>query len=111
MAPKSGTSEPHPSEASTALTQVREGCYNQHVDDTHPDVRRRQLELLRSAGFERRATLALSLSQSVIDMSRRALREQMPEASEEEVRLRWAGLQYGEALEARLRASMGARRK
>ncbi len=70
------------------------------MDDTHPEVRRRQLELLRSAGFERRAALALSLSQSVIDLSRRALREQMPGATEEEVRLRWVGLQYGEALEA-----------
>ena len=81
------------------------------MDDTHPDVRRRQVELLRSAGFERRAMLTLSLSQSVIELSRQALREQMQDASEEEVRLRWLGLQYGEALEARVRAALDDRRK
>jgi hypothetical protein len=54
-------------------------------------------------------SLALSLSQSVIDMSRRALRERLPHASEEEVRLRWVGLHYGEEVEAKVRAAMKAR--
>lgn len=65
------------------------------ASDTSPAAARVQLELLRSSGFERRARLARSMSRTVIDLSRAALRERMPGASEREVLLRWVALNYG----------------
>ncbi len=72
------------------------------VHDTDPRADRVQLELLRKAGTTKRAALCLSLSQSVIELSRRALRERMPDASEEQVLLRWVALSYGPDLAARV---------
>ena len=80
------------------------------VNDTHPSAARVQLELLRKAGTTKRAALALSLSHSVIAMSRRALRERMPGASEREVLLRWVSLHYGPDLAARVTAYLDARK-
>jgi hypothetical protein len=74
------------------------------VNDTHPDAARVQLDLLRRAGTTKRAAMALSLSETVIHLSRRALAERMPDASEREVLLRWAELHYGADLAARVRA-------
>jgi hypothetical protein len=77
--------------------------------DTHPAAARVQLDLLRAAGFERRATIARSLSRSVIGLSRRALRERMPEAAERELQLRWVELHYGRDLAVRVRAFLARR--
>ncbi|HWL88488.1 MAG TPA: hypothetical protein VNO21_21945, partial [Polyangiaceae bacterium] len=66
--------------------------------DTDPLARHVQIKLLREAGTTKRAALALRLSASVISMSRRALREQMPSASDRDVLLRWAALHYGQDL-------------
>ncbi|MFN7954090.1 MAG: hypothetical protein U0610_20360 [bacterium] len=59
--------------------------------DTSPDAERIQIELLR---FE----LVRSLTASVVGQSRRALREQMPGASESDGMIRWVALHHGEAL-------------
>ena len=72
--------------------------------DTAPSALAVQIELLRAAGPTRRAELTRSMSRTVIDLSRRALRERMPGASETEVLLRWVRLNYGEALTLRLEA-------
>ena len=79
------------------------------VNDTHPAAERVQLELLRRAGPTKRAALALSLSHTVIALSRRALRERMPDASERELLLRWAALHYGEELAGRVRRYLDER--
>ena len=79
------------------------------VNDTHPSAARVQLELLRAAGVTKRAALALSLSHAVVEMSRRALRERMPGASEREVLLRWVSLHYGQDLGARVAAYVDGR--
>ena len=57
-------------------------------NDTAPAVAAVQLELLRQAGPGRRAALARSLSRTTTDLSRRALRERMAGATEEDVMLR-----------------------
>ena len=80
------------------------------IQDTHPSIARVQLDLLRSAGCGRRAALARSLSRTVIDLSRRELRARMVGASPAEVDLTWAAQQYGQALAARVRAYVLARR-
>jgi hypothetical protein len=74
------------------------------VNDTHPSVQRVQIELLRRAGTTRRAALALSLSHSMITLSRRALKERMPGVSERDVLLRWVSLCYGRDLGERVAA-------
>ncbi|CAN5924797.1 hypothetical protein BH11MYX4_BH11MYX4_53820 [soil metagenome] len=73
------------------------------LSDTSAAAARVQLELLRKCGCERRAQLTRSMSRSVIDLSRAALRERMPEASERDVLLRWVALQYGSDLAERVR--------
>ena len=79
------------------------------LNDTHPDATRVQLDLLRKAGMARRAELMRSLSSTVIGLSRRALREQMPCATERELAIRWVELNYGAELAARVSAYLVAR--
>lgn len=66
--------------------------------DTSPDAERIQIELLRRAGETRRFERVRSLTASVVGLSRRALREQMPGASESDGMIRWVALHHGEAL-------------
>ena len=66
--------------------------------DTSPEAERVQILLLRKATEARRFEMTCSLSQAVIDLSRRALRERMPGADERDVLIRWIALHYGEAL-------------
>ena len=79
------------------------------MKDTHPAAEAVQIELLRRAGATRRATIALRLSQDVVERSRRALSDRMPGASEIDVRLRWVELWYGAALASRIRAYLAVR--
>jgi hypothetical protein len=70
--------------------------------DTDPETAAIQLEMLRRAGPERRLSLALSLSRSVIELARAGLRQRRPGARPEEIGLRFAELHYGSALAAGL---------
>jgi len=79
------------------------------LDDTHPAAARVQVELLRRAGVVRRAELTRSLSRTVIDLSRTALRARMPDATERDMLLRWVALTYGDSLAGHLRLWLGAR--
>lgn len=79
------------------------------LSDTSDEAARVQIELLRRSGLERRAQLTRSMSRTVIDLSRAALREQMPWASEHEVLMRWVALQYGSDLCERVRRYVQAR--
>jgi hypothetical protein len=80
------------------------------VNDTDPRAEAVQIELLRRAGAERRAAIAGRLSDDVIRLSRRALREQSPpEVDELELKLRWVELHYGSDLGPRVRAYLAAR--
>jgi hypothetical protein len=58
-------------------------------NDTHPAAAEVQLDLLRRAPLERRAMLARSLSATTIDLSRRALRQRMPSATDADILDRW----------------------
>ena len=78
--------------------------------DTDPEADRVQLELLRSATPARRAGLALSLTATVVGLARRALADQDPGASDEEIGLRFVHLHYGREIGAGLAAFLRARR-
>ena len=72
--------------------------------DTDADAERVQLELLRAATPAQRAALAVALTSTTVELSRRALRRGAPGASEEDVGLRFVELNYGPELAAALAA-------
>ncbi len=80
------------------------------LTDTDPAAERVQLELLRRATPERRLRLALSLSGSVVALSRGGLAEKSPGASAEEIGLRFVAVHYGRELADELRRHLLARR-
>jgi len=79
------------------------------LTDTDPEAADVQLELLRRASPARRLHLALSLSRSVLELSREGLARRMPGATVQEVGVRFVALHYGAALAAELRAHLADR--
>jgi len=77
--------------------------------DTDVEAERVQLELLRNATPGERAALAMSMSATVISLTHRALQTQDPDASDEEIKLRFVELNYGRELAAELVAFLNAR--
>lgn len=71
--------------------------------DTKPEAARVQVELLRRATPAQRFRLTRSLSQTAIELARRALRRRMPGASEMEVNLAFVTLWYGKDLAEKVR--------
>ena len=82
----------------------------QGLSDTDAETERVHLELLRRAGPGRRIRLALSLSRSVIGLSRDGLARRLAGASPEGVGLRFVALHYGADLAEELRAYLASRR-
>lgn len=80
------------------------------LGDTDPETERVHLELLRSAGPARRIRLALSLSRSVIGLSRDGLARRLAGVPPESVGLRFVALHYGADLAEELRAYLASRR-
>ena len=81
------------------------------VCDTDPETQRVQLELLRRASPGRRISLALSLSRTVMGLSRGGLARRFPDATPEELGLRFVTLHYGAELADELRCAMASRRR
>jgi hypothetical protein len=82
----------------------------QGLNDTDPETERVHLELLHRAGPARRIRLALSLSRTVMSLSRDGLARRLEEASPEDVSLRFVALHYGDDLAGELRADLASRR-
>ena len=72
------------------------------MKDTHPDVERRQVELLAQAGPARRLALACYLSQMTIAMLRRAIKRRWPHLSSQGCAIKQIELCHGEDLARRL---------
>jgi len=68
------------------------------LTDTDPEAGRVQMELLRRASPARRLHLALSLSRSVLTLSREGIARRRPHASPEQVGLEFVRLHYGRDL-------------
>jgi hypothetical protein len=77
--------------------------------DTDVEAERVQIDLLREAGPARRAAMALSLSAEVIGLATRAIARALPGASEQEVRLRFVDLNYGDELGSSVRRHLASR--
>jgi hypothetical protein len=70
-----------------------------------------QLELLRKATVARRASMAISLSETVVGLARSAIRRQNPHLSDQDVLLRFVAIHYGPDLAERLRIALARRSK
>ncbi len=68
------------------------------LSDTDPEARRVQMDLLRRASPGRRLRLALSLSRSVLTLSRDGIARRRPGASTKEVAVEFVRLHYGPEL-------------
>jgi len=73
------------------------------MNDTHPSAEAVQIALLRNAGQARRSRLMLSITQSTLNLSRRAIRQQYSHLSLLEQHLKFVELVYGVDLANRLR--------
>ena len=71
--------------------------------DTDAQTAAVHLDLLRRASTGRRLRLALSLSESVIGLSRRGIARGLPNASAEDIGLRFVELHYGAELAREVR--------
>jgi hypothetical protein len=78
--------------------------------DTHPEIERVQIEMLRKAGATERARLARSLSQEVMQMSWNAIRRMNPDVSDEEIGILFVELNYGEQLAKSFREHLAQRK-
>ena len=79
------------------------------VLDTSADAERAQIELLRRASPARHVRLTRSLSQTVVNLSRRAIRRARPELTEQQVLLEFLAVAYGEELAAKVRRHLASR--
>jgi hypothetical protein len=77
------------------------------LTDTDPEARRVQMELLRRASPERRLRLALSLSRSVLMLSREGIARRRPGATAQEIGLEFVRLHYGPDLAQELARHFG----
>jgi len=80
------------------------------LSDTDPEIERVHLEMIRRASPGRRLRLALSLSRSVMALSRWGLAQRHPDDSPEEIGLRFVALHYGADLADELRAYLSTHR-
>lgn len=79
--------------------------------DTHPDIERVQIELLRKAGVAERLRLAGEWGKAMMELSLRAIRGANAGATEEEIELLFVELHYGRPLADRLREYLKARKQ
>jgi hypothetical protein len=78
--------------------------------DTDAGAERAQIELLRAATVARRASLACSLSGTVLQLTRGALRLRNPSASAEELGVAFVDVCYGSALAQKLKRDLERRK-
>ncbi len=71
--------------------------------DTHPSAEEVQLSLLRQATVSKRLSLMCSLSETTIQLSRRAISRANPTYSQLEVKLAFVAYHYNEELAERVR--------
>ncbi len=72
------------------------------IDDTHPEARRIQFDCLRRLTNGERLRMADELSAMTTFVSRQAIRDMLPAATEQQVILRWIEIVYGKDLAARV---------
>lgn len=74
----------------------------ERLSDTHPAAGKFQILMLQKASIAKRASLTISLSETVIRLARRAISRANPGLSEEEINLIFVANNYGSDLAERL---------
>jgi hypothetical protein len=83
--------------------------YNSIVNDTHPAIERKWIEMLRAAGPSRRVAMACALTDQVIRLSKSAIKRANPEISEREIDLLFIELHYGRDLAQQVQSKLSRR--
>lgn len=73
------------------------------LSDTHPSAEQLQIELLRKATPAERYGKSVSLTATVVNLSRRTIAELNPELDEQQLNIKCVELYYGKELAVRLR--------
>ncbi len=73
------------------------------LSDTHPDIERVQNALLKKSSPEERLAMTLSLTDTVVNLSRQTLSKQYPDLSQKDRNLKWIELHYSYELASRVR--------
>jgi hypothetical protein len=81
------------------------------LTDTHPEIARRQIDLIRRLTPEQRLGIAAKMTSDAVRLSRAGIARAHPELSALEVKLYWAEIHYGKALIDRVRAYLRARER
>jgi hypothetical protein len=79
-------------------------------EDTSPEVERVQIELIRKASPAKIFGLVKSMSQTMIQASRKNIRKLHPDATEEELKMIFVELYYGKELADLVRSQIEKRR-
>jgi len=79
-------------------------------EDTSPEMERVQIELIRKASPAKIFGLVRSMSETMMQASRRNIRKLHPDASEEELTLIFVELYYGKELANLVRSQIEKRR-
>lgn len=66
--------------------------------DTHPEIEKLQISLIKKASISKRLSRVRSLSQSVIQLSRRAILRANPALSQRDANLAFLEIHYGNDL-------------
>lgn len=80
------------------------------LDDTSPGIKEIQISLIRKAGAAERTTIMRSLSQTVVNLSRRAISRTHPGYNQQEIDLIFVSLHYGEDIANRLESYLGRKK-
>lgn len=80
-------------------------------NDTHPEIERVQIELLKKASISQRFALTSAWSEFIRNVAKTDIRRLHPEASEEEVMLMLAARLYGQELADKVRQFMQQRQQ
>ncbi len=73
------------------------------LNDTNPKAEKIQISLLQKAGTAKRASTMISLSQTTINLSKRAILRAHPNYNEKEINIAFVRLHYGKDLADRLK--------
>jgi hypothetical protein len=85
--------------------------YTRDVNDTPPEIERKQIALLRAAGPDRRSMLASELTEGALERARRGIADAHPDWTDLERRLLFVQVHYGDDLARRVRADIARRRR
>lgn len=97
------------SDSSASPTPHRPSVYNPPVHDTHPEIERKRIEMLRRLTPSQRAQLGSALSNQARWRAFRAIETTHPELTDIERKLLFVQLHYGKDLADRVRRYLSER--